>query len=147
MKVLIQRSAGAQDLPLPAYMSAGAAGMDLSAHVTLPTLIPPMGRAAIPLGFSIALPEGFEAQIRPRSGLALKHGITTVHGIGTIDSDYRGELSVLLINLSNEDYYINRGDRVAQIVISPVTKAEWQEVDDLPDTARGHGGFGSTGKN
>ncbi|MCA6227772.1 MAG: dUTP diphosphatase [Phenylobacterium sp.] len=135
------------DLPLPAYETAGAAGMDLRAAVPedAPVVLRPGARTAVPTGLAFALPEGFEAQVRPRSGLALKSGVTVANAPGTIDQDYRGELKVLLINLGEEDFVIRRGDRVAQLVIAPVVQAAWREVGDLDATARGADGFGSTG--
>jgi dUTP pyrophosphatase len=135
------------DLPLPAYETAGAAGMDLRAAVygDDPLVLSPGTRAAVPTGLAFALPEGFEAQVRPRSGLALKSGVTVANAPGTIDADYRGELKVLLINLGAEDFVIHRGDRIAQLVIAPVVQAAWREVDSLDVTDRGAGGFGSTG--
>lgn len=135
------------DLPLPTYETPGSAGMDLRAaladgeHVD----ILPGRRALIPTGLSIALPDGFEAQVRPRSGLALKHGITCLNSPGTIDADYRGEVGVILINHGWEAFRIQRGDRIAQMVIAPVVQAGWMEVDELPASDRGAGGFGSTG--
>ena len=130
-------------LDLPAYASSGAAGMDVLAaeDVTLP----PGGRHAIATGLALAIPPGYEVQVRPRSGLALKHGISVPNTPGTIDSDYRGELKVILINLSAAPFAVHRGDRIAQLVLAPVTRAAWEEVDELDQTARGEGGFGSTG--
>ncbi|MBV9510893.1 MAG: dUTP diphosphatase [Caulobacteraceae bacterium] len=143
----ILRLGHAEGLPLPAYETAGAAGMDVRAAVpegeTL--TIPPGGRAAVPTGFAFALPAGYEAQVRPRSGLALKHGVSLPNTPGTIDCDYRGELKVILINLGQEDFPIRRGDRIAQLVVAPVTRAAWTEVESLDETVRGAGGFGSTG--
>jgi dUTP pyrophosphatase len=135
------------DLPLPAYETAGAAGMDLRAAVSgdEALVLSPGTRAAVPTGLAFALPEGFEAQVRPRSGLALKAGVTVANAPGTIDADYRGELKVLLINLGAEDFVIRRGDRIAQLVIAPVVQASWCEVENLDATDRGTGGFGSTG--
>ena len=135
------------DLPLPTYETAGAAGMDLRAAVSgdEALVLSPGTRAAVPTGLAFALPEGFEAQVRPRSGLALKAGVTVANAPGTIDQDYRGELKVLLINLGAEDFVIFRGDRIAQLVIAPVVQAAWREVDNLDGTDRGAGGFGSTG--
>lgn len=145
--VPILRLAHAEDLPLPAYETAQAAGMDLRAAVadgeTL--TIKPGARAAVPTGFAFALPAGYEAQVRPRSGLALKSGITCLNTPGTIDADYRGEVKVILANLGEEDFHIRRGDRIAQLVVAPVVQAAWREVDSLDETARGAGGFGSTG--
>jgi dUTP pyrophosphatase len=145
--VRIQRLAQADGLPLPAYETADAAGMDVRAAVpeTAPLTLRPGARAAVPTGLRIALPPGFEAQIRPRSGLALKSGVTALNSPGTIDADYRGEIKVILINHGEEAVTIRRGDRIAQLVVSPVTRAQWHEAETLDDTARGSGGFGSTG--
>ena len=145
--VPIRRLPNNPDLPLPAYETAGAAGMDLRAAVTEeePIVLRPGARAAVPTGLAFALPLGFEGQVRPRSGLAARHGITQVNTPGTIDSDYRGEVKVILINLGEEDFTIRRGDRIAQLVIAPVTQAQWTEVESLDETVRGAGGFGSTG--
>lgn len=126
-------------------MTADAAGVDLLADVEAPVEIPPLGRVAIPSGVAIELPAGFEAQIRPRSGLALRHGITLLNSPGTIDADYRGEIQVILINLGREPFLVARGDRIAQMIVAPVTRIEWREVDDLEETKRGSGGFGHTG--
>ena len=144
----IQRLAHGEGLPLPAYETAGAAGMDLRAAVAEaePLTLRPGGRAMVPTGFCIGVPEGFEAQVRPRSGLAAKAGITCLNSPGTIDSDYRGEVKVILANLGEEDFIVRRGDRIAQMVIAPVIQGAWQEVDSLDETARGAGGFGSTGR-
>jgi dUTP pyrophosphatase len=146
--VRIRRLAHAEGLPLPAYQTAGAAGMDLHAAVAedLPVVLMPGRRAMIPTGFAIALPEGFEAQVRPRSGLAAKHGITCLNSPGTIDHDYRGEVQVILINHGDDAFEIKRGERIAQMLIAPVTRATWVEAETLDDTDRGAGGFGSTGK-
>lgn len=132
--------------PLPEYETTGAAGMDLRASLSEPVLIKPLQRALIPTGIFIELPEGFEAQIRPRSGLAAKKGITVLNSPGTIDSDYRGEIKVILINLSNESIIINTAERIAQMVISKYEKARFEEVDELSSTNRGAGGFGHTGE-
>jgi dUTP pyrophosphatase len=139
--------AHAQGLPLPAYETSGAAGMDLRAAVEdeAPVVLRPGSRAMVPTGLSIAVPAGFEVQVRPRSGLAAKAGITCLNSPGTVDSDYRGELKVILINLGAEDFIIRRGERIAQMVVAPVVQAQWQLVDSLDETARGAGGFGSTG--
>jgi dUTP pyrophosphatase len=145
VKVKIQRMEGNGDLPLPTYMSAGASGMDLYAAVAESVTIPPREIALIPLGIIIALPEGFEAQIRPRSGLAAKYGIGLLNSPGTVDSDYRGEVKVILINLGKEPFKVNRGDRIAQMIITRVARAELVEGDNLDDTHRGDGGFGHTG--
>lgn len=131
---------------LPKYMSLGAAGMDLRAKLSEPITLAPLERRLIPTGLRIALPQGYEAQVRPRSGLALKHGITVLNTPGTIDSDYRGELGVLLINLSNEAFTLNDGDRFAQIVFNKVEQAELVEVKELSETARGEGGYGHSGR-
>ncbi|MFM6931537.1 MAG: dUTP diphosphatase [Novosphingobium sp.] len=141
--VLVKRLDHGQGLDLPAYATSGAAGMDVvsAEDVTLA----PGARHAVATGLAMAIPLGFEIQVRPRSGLALKHGITVPNTPGTIDSDYRGELKVILINLGGEAFEIRRGDRVAQLVLAPVVQAGWVEVDELDDTARGAGGFGSTG--
>ena len=143
----IRRLSNNPDLPLPAYETRGAAGMDLRAAVAEdePVILRPGARAAVPTGLAFALPDGFEGQVRPRSGLAARHGVTQVNTPGTIDSDYRGEVKVILINLGEEDFTIRRGDRIAQLVIAPVTQARWAEVESLDETARGEGGFGSTG--
>ncbi len=137
-----------QDLPLPSYETAGAAGMDLYAAVPqdAPLVLQPGQRDLVATGISIALPQGFEAQIRPRSGLAVKHGITCLNTPGTIDSDYRGEIKVILINHGAESFTITRGERIAQMVVAPVVQASWHEVPQLPPTSRGSGGFGSTGR-
>ncbi|CAH0190974.1 dUTP diphosphatase [Roseomonas sp. CECT 9278] len=135
----------AEGLPLPAYATDGAAGMDLLAAVAAPLVIPPGGRALVPTGLTIALPHGYELQVRPRSGLALKHGITLPNSPGTIDEDYRGELGVIVLNTGAEPFTVERGMRIAQAVIAPVVRAAWREVATLPATARGAGGFGSTG--
>ena len=141
--VPVRRLSGNDDLPLPAYATAGAAGMDVVAaeDVTLA----PGARHAVPTGLAMAIPPGFEVQVRPRSGLALKHGISVPNTPGTIDSDYRGELKVILINLGDAPFEVRRGDRIAQLVLAPVVQATWLEVDHLDETARGAGGFGSTG--
>ncbi|MDB5416464.1 MAG: deoxyuridine 5-triphosphate nucleotidohydrolase [Rubritepida sp.] len=144
MKVLVQRMPNAEGLPLPTYATDGAAGMDLLAAEAM--TIPPGGRALVPTGLCIALPIGFEMQVRPRSGLALKHGITVPNAPGTVDEDYRGEVGVILLNTGTEPFVIARGDRIAQAVFAPVTRASWEEVVVLPETQRGNGGFGSTGR-
>jgi len=141
--VAVLRLAHGEGLELPAYASAGAAGMDVVAaeDVTLA----PSARHAVATGFALAIPAGFEIQVRPRSGLALKHGITVANAPGTIDSDYRGELKVILINHGPDPFAILRGDRIAQLVLAPVSQASWLEVSELDETGRGAGGFGSTG--
>ncbi len=143
----IIRLANGQDLDLPAYESKGAAGMDLRAAVDAdaPTILQPGKRALVPTGFVFEIPEGFEGQVRPRSGLAFKHGLTCLNTPGTIDSDYRGEVKVLLINLGEEPFEITRGMRIAQMVIAPAIQAQIFEITEASATARGAGGFGSTG--
>ena len=131
--------------PLPQYATEGSAGMDLRANIDEPIVLKPLERALVPTGLFIALPIGYEAQIRPRSGLALKHGITLANAIGTGDSDYRGEIGVILINLSNEDFIIQDGERIAQMVIARYERAEWIQVEELDETERGAGGYGHTG--
>ena len=145
LPVKIVRLEHARDLDLPAYETSGAAGMDLRAAIDAPVTLEPRARTVIKTGLSIALPEGYEAQVRPRSGLAFKHGISIVNAPGTIDADYRGEIMVMLINLGTEPVTFERGDRIAQMVIAPVTQAVWDEVDTLDETERGAGGRGSTG--
>ena len=136
-----------ENVIVPSYQTEGAAGMDLCAFLDNPVTLKSLERKLIPTGIKIELPSGYEAQVRPRSGMSIKHGITLVNCVGTIDEDYRGEVCVPVINLSKEDFTINNGDRIAQMVISPVTKAEINIVQKLSDTKRGEGGFGSTGKN
>jgi dUTP pyrophosphatase len=145
--VPIRRLEHNPDLPLPAYETAQAAGMDLRAAVPEdePLVLRPGSRFPVPTGLAFALPEGYEAQVRPRSGLAAKHGVTCLNSPGTVDADYRGEVKVILANLGEENFTIRRGDRIAQLVIAPVVQARWSEVADLDETARGAGGFGSTG--
>ena len=143
--VQVQRLPHGADLPLPAYATAAAAGMDLLAAVAAPVTIPPGGRALIPTGLAIALPAGFELQIRPRSGLALRHGIVLPNSPGTIDEDYRGEVQVIVLNAGAEAFVVERGMRIAQAVLAPVQRAEWRPVAVLPETERGGSGFGSTG--
>ena len=145
MKVAIQRLAHAQDLPLPAYATLGAAGLDLFAAVDKELLLEPGRHAAVPTGIAIALPDGFEAQLRPRSGLALRHGVTVLNAPGTIDSDYRGEVTAILINLGPESFAVARGMKIAQLVIAQHARVEWNETTNLDSTPRGAGGFGSTG--
>jgi dUTP pyrophosphatase len=145
IQISLRRLPHNADLPLPAYATAGAAGMDLLAAVTAPVIIDPGKRALIPTGLAIALPPGYELQIRPRSGLALRHGIVLPNSPGTIDEDYRGELQVIVLNAGDAPFTVERGMRIAQAVLAPVLRAEWAEVADLDDTARGGGGFGSTG--
>lgn len=141
----VVRLSHAEGLPLPGYATPGAAGMDLLAAVTAPLTILPGGRALVPTGLCIALPPGHELQVRPRSGLALKHGILVANSPGTIDEDYRGEVQVIVLNAGTEAFTVERGMRIAQAVLAPVVKAAWREVSELPETSRGAGGFGSTG--
>lgn len=135
-------------LDLPAYETAGSAGMDVRAAVPEgePVTLAPGARAMVPTGLTVAIPEGYEIQVRPRSGLAAKHGLTCLNTPGTIDSDYRGEIKVILINLGAEAFTIQRGERIAQLVLAPVTRLAWSQVETLDETARGTGGFGSTGR-
>lgn len=143
--VRIRRLPHAGELPLPAYATTGAAGMDLMAAVTDAVCIEPGQRALIPTGLTIALPSGYELQIRPRSGLALRHGITLPNSPGTIDEDYRGEIQVIVLNTGAEPFVVERGTRIAQAILAPVSRATWMEVESLDSTARDTGGFGSTG--
>jgi len=146
--VPIVRLPHAEGLPLPAYETAQAAGMDLRAAVPqdAPLTLRPGSRFPVPTGLAFALPPGFEGQVRPRSGLAMKHGITCLNSPGTVDADYRGEVKVILVNHGEEDVVIRRGERIAQLIIAPVIQTVWAEVDSLDETARGAGGFGSTGR-
>jgi dUTP pyrophosphatase len=137
---------GADALPLPAYMTDGAAGMDLLADVDGDVVLASGERRLVPTGIAVAIPPGFEGQVRPRSGLAHRAGVTLLNAPGTIDADYRGEIQVLLVNLGAETVRIGRGDRIAQLVVAPVSRARWEETTALPPTARGAGGFGSTGE-
>jgi dUTP pyrophosphatase len=132
--------------PLPAYATKGSSGMDIRANLDIPQLLKPLERALIPTGIFIEIPQGYEVQVRPRSGLAIKHGITCLNTPGTIDADYRGEIKVILINLSQEEQIIQHGDRIAQIVLQQVEQAVWKEVKELEVTERNAGGFGHTGK-
>lgn len=145
VRVAVLRLAHAEGLPQPQYMSEHAAGADLCAAIREQLTLLPGARALIPTGFSIALPPGYEAQIRPRSGLAIRSGVTCLNSPGTIDADYRGELSIVLANLGNEPIVIRRGDRIAQLVVAPVSRADFDLVEELPPTERADGGFGSTG--
>jgi len=145
VEIQVVRLPHAEGLPLPSYATPGAAGMDLLAAVTEPLVIPPGGRTLVPTGLRIALPHGHELQVRPRSGLALKHGITMPNTPGTVDEDYRGELQVIMMNAGTEPFTVERGMRIAQAVVAPVVRSAWKEVAELPDTPRGEGGFGSTG--
>ena len=143
MKVkIVNRSAW----PVPAYATAQSAGMDLKADITEPVELAPLQRAMIPTGLSIALPDGSEAQVRPRSGLAAKYGVTVLNSPGTIDADYRGEIKVILVNLSDQPFTVSPGERIAQLVIAKYERVVWDEVDVLDETDRGEGGFGSTGR-
>ena len=146
-KIAVRRLSHAEGRPLPAYETSGSAGMDLRAAVSeaAPMVLKPGARAMVPTGMCWAIPHGFEVQVRPRSGLAAMAGVTCLNTPGTIDSDYRGEVKVILINLGEEDFTIRRGDRIAQMVVAPMAQAAWIEVDSLDETARGAGGFGSTG--
>lgn len=144
--VRIKRLPHAQDLPLPTYETQGAAGLDLRAALPQSDLeLAPGGRGLVPTGLVLALPPGSEGQVRPRSGLALRHGVTVLNAPGTIDADYRGEVQVLLVNLGQEPFIIRHGDRIAQLIVAPVAQARLVEVESLDDTVRGAGGFGSTG--
>jgi dUTP pyrophosphatase len=145
LAVAITRLPHAVDLDLPLYATAHAAGMDLQAAIGEPIIIAPQARALVPTGIAMALPEGYEAQVRPRSGLALKNGLTVLNAPGTIDADYRGEVGVILANLGTEPFTVTRGMRVAQLVIARYTRVVWEEVKELPTSERGAGGFGSTG--
>ena len=144
VRVLIARSGRAKDFPLPEYATPASAGVDLRASEA--RVIPPGGRALVPTGLRIALPEGYEAQVRPRSGLALRHGVTLPNSPGTIDADYRGEIGVILMNLGQEPFVVEPGDRIAQMVVAPVARVAWSEAEVLDATERGEGGFGSTGR-
>jgi dUTP pyrophosphatase len=145
MKVRIRRLPAARDLPLPSHASPGSAGFDLRAAVEDELVLRPGERLLVPTGIVLEIPPGWEGQVRPRSGLALRHGLGLVNAPGTIDSDYRGEVGVILINLGDAPYSLKRGDRIAQLVISRVEPIEWEEADSLEDSHRGEGGFGSTG--
>ncbi len=145
VSVQIVRLPHSEGLPLPAYATAGATGMDLIAAIAAPVTIPPGGRVLVPTGLRIALPPGYEMQVRPRSGLALKHGIVLPNSPGTVDEDYRGELQVIVMNAGADAFTIERGMRIAQAVVAPVTRVAWHTVDTIDETARGAGGFGSTG--
>ena len=144
IRIGLKRLGHGEDLPLPSYASAGAAGLDVVAAESL--VLEPGERHAVATGFALAIPEGYEVQVRPRSGLALKHGITCLNTPGTIDSDYRGEVKIILANLGDEPFDVVRGERIAQLVPAPVLKASFVETDELEETVRGPGGFGSTGR-
>jgi dUTP pyrophosphatase len=143
--VTVQRLPHGADLPLPACATPGSAGVDLLAAVAEPVVIPPAGRTVVPTGIAVALPPGYEGQVRPRSGLAARHGLTVLNSPGTIDADYRGEVGVVLINLGTEAVVIERGMRIAQLVVAPVSAVRWQEVPALSETLRAGSGFGSSG--
>jgi len=145
LTVQLLRLPNAGDLPLPSYQSAHAAAMDLPAAVDSAVTLEPGAIALVPCGFAIGLPDGYEAQVRPRSGLASRHGVTVVNAPGTIDADYRGEVKVALINLGRDPFVIERGMRIAQLLVAPVSRVEWLVTSELPETTRGGGGFGSTG--
>lgn len=145
VRISIQRLPGNDDLALPAYETEHASGMDLRAAVTETTVIQPGARLAVPTGICIAIPPGYEGQVRPRSGLAFREGISMINTPGTIDADYRGEIKVLLINLGEKPFLIRRGDRIGQLIVAPVARVEWQELQSLDITLRGEGGFGHTG--
>ena len=144
VKVLIKKLSS--DVELPSYKTSGASGMDLMAHIKSPIIIKPKTSELIPTGLSVAFSEEYEIQIRPRSGLAAKNNISVLNTPGTIDSDFRGELKIIIYNHGNEDFTVNNSDRIAQMILTPVVKMELQETDELPETLRGEGGFGSTGK-
>jgi dUTP pyrophosphatase len=145
IRVRVRRLPGTEDLPLPARASAGASGYDLRAALAAPLVLAPGERALVPTGLVVEVPAGFEGQVRPRSGLALRHGLTLANAPGTIDSDYRGEVAVLLVNLGAEAATVARGDRIAQLVVAPVEEVAWEEAADLGASGRGPGGYGSTG--
>jgi len=145
MTLQVRRKAGCDDLPLPRYMSEAAAGMDVCAAVEAPVALAPGDVKLIPTGLYVAVPPGYEIQVRPRSGLALKHGLTIVNAPGTIDADYRGEVGIIVGNIGREPFTITRGLRIAQLVVAPVAQADVQVVEELPETRRGEGGFGHSG--
>jgi dUTP pyrophosphatase len=147
MKIAITRLSDAtHDVPLPAYATEGSAGMDIRAAVDADMTVAPGETVLVPTGFAIAVPPGYEAQVRPRSGLAIKHGVGVLNSPGTIDSDYRGEVRIIISNFGKEPFVIRRGERIAQMVIAPFVRAEWEEHESLEDTQRGAGGFGHTGR-
>jgi len=146
IRVRLCRQPGGEGLSLPEPATPGSSGVDLCAAVSSDLVIGPGERVLVPSGFAIELPEGYEAQVRPRSGLALRHGLTLPNAPGTIDSDYRGEIKVILMNLGEADFTVRRGDRIAQLVVAPVTRINWSEAVDLDETLRGDGGFGHTGR-
>ena len=144
LPIQIKRLANGEGLELPSYQTPGAAGMDVRAAASL--VVEPMKTVLVPTGFSVAVPEGFEAQLRPRSGLALRYGVTLLNSPGTIDSDFRGEVGVILTNLGQEPFHIERGDRIAQMVVARVERVQWEQVEELDSTEREQGGFGSSGR-
>ncbi len=146
VQLLVRRLPHAQGLPLPTYATPGAAGADVGAAVAADVELRPLERRAVPTGLVLAVPAGYEVQVRPRSGLALRHGVTVANAPGTVDSDYRGELMVILVNLGSESFTVRRGDRIAQLVLAPVAQGTFAEAEDLPSSERGTGGFGSTGR-
>ncbi len=146
MRVRVRRLEHAVDLPLPAPASAGSSGSDLRAAIADSLTLPPGDRALVPAGIQLEIPDGYEAQVRPRSGLALRHGVTVLNSPGTIDSDYRGEVGVILVNLGARPFTLRRGERMAQLVVQRVERVEWQEAGDLAGSERGEGGFGSSGR-
>jgi dUTPase len=146
LRVKIKRFPHAEGLALPLYATPGSVGMDLLYAGHEEVVLKPFERKLLPTGIAIELPKGYEAQVRPRSGLAIKHGITILNAPGTIDSDYRGEIKVILINLGNENFVIHRGERIAQLVVAPVVRVQWEEVEELTESLRGPNGFGSTGR-
>ncbi len=146
IRVLVKRLAHGADLPLPRYESAGAAGADLRAAVTQDVTLPPMGRALVPTGLCFEIPSGYELQVRPRSGLAARHGVTVLNTPGTVDSDYRGEVQVILANFGDGPFTLRRGERIAQAVLAPVTRGVYEDAAEISQTERGSGGFGSTGR-
>ncbi len=146
VQVLVRRLPHAKELPLPSYATPGASGADVGAALTEDVELRPFERRAIPTGLVLAVPPGYEVQVRPRSGLALRHGVTIANAPGTVDSDYRGELMVILVNLGSESFVVRRGERIAQLVLAPVVQGTFTESEDLPPTQRGAGGFGSTGR-
>lgn len=146
IEIMIKKLEGSEDLPLPKHMTPHSAGMDIFAAVKEEVVIEPGKRALLPTGIAIALPPGIEAQIRPRSGLAIKNGIGLLNSPGTIDADYRGEIKIILINMGDEPFFVKRGDRIAQMVVREIFQGEWLTVDELPETDRSDGGFGHTGK-
>lgn len=146
VEVLVRRLPHAQELPLPSYATPGASGADVRAAVAEDVELRPRDRRAIPTGLVLAVPTGYEVQVRPRSGLAQRHGLTVANAPGTVDSDYRGELFVILVNLGEESFVVRRGDRIAQLVLAPVVQGTFSETSELPPSVRGAGGFGSTGR-